>query len=211
MRKLERAGFKAAGGSILMETVLVMPILFFLVFGIIQFSLVWMAQQFTEYAAFCAARSLLVSRSGTGEQARIAGDAAKLALSWMCLADEGQTGVSVPGWGVVKGAGTVDRRVAVRILDNGENPATRAAAVEVRFLFPLMIPGMAVNKVIANFAGDGKREGRAEFFGDLDKAAGSPQEIAGWPYLRLTAACSLPMPYSTANFPAGGFAGASLK
>ena len=47
-------------GSILMEFVLVIPILYMLIFGIIQFAYIFLAKQLTFYAAYSAARSALV-------------------------------------------------------------------------------------------------------------------------------------------------------
>ena len=48
-------------GSILAETVVVMPLLLLLIFGIIQFAQVWMARQFVVYAAACAARAMTLA------------------------------------------------------------------------------------------------------------------------------------------------------
>lgn len=199
-------------GSVLSETVLVMPVLFLLIFGVIQFALVWTARQMTAYAAFCATRAIMVVPRA--EQQKAARDAAKVALSWMALADEGQGArVTIPGWGAVPGSGTIEERLerddgdeAVKILENGTKPV---AAVRVTFRFPLMIPGMAVNRMIGNAKNAPELEGKADFYGDLNKAAGNPDEISGWPYIELTETCVLPMPYSTVEFPTGGFSGAS--
>lgn len=49
-----------SSGSVLMETLIVMPPLTMLVFIIVQFALVWYAQIMTHYAAFNAARAALV-------------------------------------------------------------------------------------------------------------------------------------------------------
>ena len=47
-------------GTALMEFVLVMPILVFMIFCTIQLSLVCMAKQLTHYAAYSAARAVVV-------------------------------------------------------------------------------------------------------------------------------------------------------
>ncbi|MGN0833640.1 MAG: TadE/TadG family type IV pilus assembly protein [Kiritimatiellia bacterium] len=47
-------------GTVLMETLLTLPLLAALAFAIVQFSLVWYAQLMTHYAAFNAARAALV-------------------------------------------------------------------------------------------------------------------------------------------------------
>ena len=191
-------------GSILMETVLVLPLLFLLIFVIIQFAHIWIAKQMTAYAAYCATRAIMVVPPS--EQQNAAENAAKVALAWICIADDGQEGVFVPGWGKVNGSGSVSERLEVFIQNNGLQDSDPNASVEVRFKFPLIIPGMMVNKIIANFAADGQFSGRADIVSDLHRSAGNPGEIAGWPYLRLTEACTLPMPYSTKDFPANGFA-----
>ncbi|MBQ7651591.1 MAG: pilus assembly protein [Victivallales bacterium] len=202
-------------GSILAETVLVMPLFLLLIFGIIQFALIWTAKQMTAYAAFCATRAIMVVPDKGTEKINAARNAAKVALSWMCIADNGESGVSIPGWGRVNGSGSVDYRVIIEeadLLEKGE--ANPVAAVRVRFKYPLLIPGMAVNKVISSGATSigliGEGRGQVNFYEDLNEAAGNPDIIAGWPYIEIEETCVLPMPYSTANFPTGGFEGTSL-
>ena len=199
-------------GSILAETVLVMPLLLLLVFGIIQFALIWTAKQMTAYAAFCATRAIMVVPPS--EQQGAANDAAKVALSWMCMVDSGQTPVSIPGWGGITGSGSSNDRVRAQVLPGCNGVAAPVAAVEVKFKYPLLIPGMAVNRIVATGATStglvGEGEGLLNFYEDLHEAAGTPGMIAGWPYIELKEACVLPMPYSTENFPAGGFAGTNI-
>ena len=195
-------------GSILAETVLVMPLLLLLIFGIIQFALIWTAKQMTAYAAFCATRAIMVVPPA--EQQKAARDAAKVALSWMCIADNGSGRISIPGWGTIPGSGSVDDRVTATILPNCDGTADPVAAVKVEFKYPLLVPGMVVNKIIGNAKNAPALDGNADFYGDLSRSAGRPPEMFGWPYIELTETCVLPMPYSTANFPTGGFSGTSL-
>ena len=203
-------------GSVLVETVLVMPLLLLLIFGVIQFALIWTAKQMTAYAAFCATRAIMVVPPG--EQQQAARDAAKVALSWMALADEGAgKRVAIPGWGAIPGSGTIDQRfqrddgdVAVKILENGTDDAKQVAAVRLTFRYPLLIPGMAVNKIVGNSKNATVLHGKADFYGDLNKVAAQPDRISGWPYIELTETCVLPMPYSTAEFPSGGFSGTDI-
>ena len=201
----------AKRGSILAETVLVMPLLLLLIFGVIQFALIWTAKQMTAYAAFCATRAIMVVPAA--EKLDAARNAASVALSWMCMADQGENFVSIPGWGKVHGSGSVGRRVIIEPRDlheNGEN--NPVAAVTVHFRYPLLIPGMAVNRIVGNSenltAAD--MHGTGDFYRDWQTAIGQPNRIDGWPYITLTETCVLPMPYSTANFPTGGFSGTSL-
>ena len=234
-------------GSMLLETVLVMPLLMMLIFGVIQFALIWTAKQMTAYAAFCATRAIMVVPDKDGENGNekeyAAKCAAKVALSWFALADDpNEYGrrVQIPGWGAVFGSGSLDARLlradgnnGVEVRKNGENQPV--AAVRVSFRFPLMIPGMAVNKVIGNLS-DRNKEAKTiqeqervenyvsnDIYDDLYFAAGrgrfnNPKferggrdSINGWPYITLTETCVLPMPYSTAKFPTKGFKGTTLR
>ena len=195
-------------GSILAETVLVMPLLLLLIFGIIQFALIWTAKQMTAYAAFCATRAIMVVPPA--EQQKAAEDAAKAALSWMCIADGGAGArVVIPGWGAIPGSGSADSRVTANILPNGDGTSDPIAAVKVKFKYPLLIPGMSVNKIIGN-SKRGQLVSSSDFYGNLNTLASKPDEISGWPYIELIETCVLPMPYSTKNFPTGGFDGTSL-
>ena len=47
-------------GSVLLEFIIVMPVLLLLIFGTVQFALILMAKQLTQYAAFNAARAAIV-------------------------------------------------------------------------------------------------------------------------------------------------------
>lgn len=202
-------------GSVMMEAVIAMPILLFLIFVIIQFAHVWTAKQMVSYAAFCAARAALVAPPS--EQLGAAQNAARVALSWMCFADRGESGVVVPGWGKVNGSGSVQARVIMEPRDlicNGTSASDQVVAVRVRFRFPLLISGMAANKVLATFAaGSGATASSGGFIENLAAAAqDTDTSIDGfWPWIELTDTCVLPMPYSTGLFPAGAFSGAALN
>lgn len=212
--KCLRKMLRSRRGSVMMEAVIVMPILLFLIFLIIQFAHIWTARQLVSYAAFCATRAITVVNPG--EQQKAAENAAKMALSWMCLADGGDgsgRSVTVPGWGEIPGARSADQRVTVAVLEDGTDASRPVVAVKVAFCFPLLIPGMAVNSVLATAASGGGQldEKEYDFARNLNRAAGKPSLINGWPYLELTEICVLPMPYSTENFPSGGFNGCSLN
>ncbi len=172
-------------GSILAETVLVLPLLLLLIFGVIQFALIWTAKQMTAYAAFCATRAIMVVPSG--EQQKAAQDAAEVALSWMCMAEkdnQASNRVSIPGWGRIPGSASSRDRIAVEVVANGiDSPV---AAVEGRFKYPLLIPGMAVNRIIANRRVKIKgASDKADFYSDLDDAAkNADTSVDGfWPWL----------------------------
>ena len=198
---------RGRSGSVLMETVLVLPVLFLFIVGILQFAHIWMAKQMTAYAAYAAARAMMVVPPV--EQQAAAENAARMVLSWISLADEGDSkpGVSVPGWGKIYGSSSVWKRVEVFA---NNTPTTVSAKVE--FKFPLMMPGMAANRIIASAATDSYvlPESSGDFWEDWSNAAGNPSSIDGWPYIELKEDCILPMPYSTADFPSGAFRGVSL-
>ncbi len=220
-------------GSMLAETVIVMPILMLLIFGIVQFALVWTAKQMTAYAAFCATRAIMVVRPDDAgkdefEQSYAAESAAMVALSWIATADydrESATRVSIPGWGRVVGSGSMSRRLNVEVLATGSDPGSDDdpekmvdgpfAAVKVVFRYPLLIPGMGVNNILANATQNPSSrlftEKDKDFYASLNEADGENLvTISGWPYIELTETCVLPMPYSTANFPKNGFEGTDI-
>ena len=202
-------------GSVLAETVLVMPLLLLLIFGIIQFAQIWMARQFVVYAAACSARAMTVVHPD--EQADAADKAAKLALSWLCLAEADteseNEGVEVPGWGLIPGSRSVDRRVTTETLFDGVDDTNPVVGVRVGFRFPLLIPGMAINTILGNFANrDQPLTQGADFYGNLAQASRNPiVDIDGWPYINFQETCILPMPYSPYNFPKGGYDGCRIN
>ena len=209
-------------GSILMETVLVMPLLLLLIFGILQFAQICMARQFVVYAAACAARAMTVVQPS--EQADAADKAAKLALSWLCLAEDdsesGNAGVEVPGWGIIPGSRSVDRRVTVTFPRDDEGDRYDGTkdkypfvAVSVGFKFPLLIPGMAINTILGNFANRDQPLAKGfDFYDNLAQASSNPiVDIDGWPYVKFEETCILPMPYSPKNFPRGGYDGCQIS
>lgn len=208
-------------GSIMMETVLVMPLLLLLIFGILQFAQIWMARQLVVYAAACSARAMTVVLPE--EQADAADKAAKLALSWLCLVEDGSesgnAGVEVPGWGRIPGSRSVDRRVRTSVLLNGRrydgtDDANPVVGVTVSFRFPLLIPGMAINTILGNFANRPNQplSQGADFYGNLAQANRNPiVDIDGWPYMDFRETCILPMPYSPRNYPKGGYDGCRIN
>lgn len=204
-------------GSVLMETVIVMPVLLLLIFGVIQFAHIWTARQMVAYAAFCATRAVMVVPPDEQEEA--AQNAAEVALSWINLVDD-KSGkeVTVPGWGKIGGSGLSPesrddgwngKRVKVDVVESGKDK--EMAVVEVKFRFPLLIPGMAVNKVIANAESQFNERPTTDFYRELNTAAGKPRLIDGWPYIELKETCVLPMPYSTEDFPEGAFDDVNIR
>ena len=201
-------------GSVLMETVIAMPVLLLLIFGVIQFAHIWTARQMTAYAAYCATRAVMIVPPE--EQKTAAQNAAEVALSWMNLADSKNDDVTIPGWGGINGSGTSDygrRRTSAEVLANGADDDFQVSSVRVKFRFPLLIPAMAINKIIATTAVSGASLARrtGDFYIDLERSAGNPDLIDGWPYIELTETCVLPMPYSTVRFPKDAFKDVDIR
>lgn len=213
-------------GSILMETVIVMPILLLLIFGIIQTAMIWTGKQLTVYAAYCAARAITVVRApeyededaalgkldlqGAYEQDEAARRAAKMALAWICFYDSNENSeiakrIQIPGWGAVDQSGSMDKRVRVEVLKRGAGAPY--VAVRVTFVMSLMMPVMGVDALMAKAAaGDGNEiYTGSDFYRNLDKASKGASRLYGLPSIMFTEVCAIPMPYSTRNFPRGAF------
>lgn len=197
----------------MMETVIVMPIILLLIFMIIQFAHVWIARQMVVYAAYCGARSMMTVVPQ--EQYAAASNAVEIALSWICLADnpndKNETRLVVPGWGEIPGSGSRHRRITTTVLGDGVSDDRQFVGVRVEFKFPLLIPGMGVNAILGNQVNDNQDGVRpttgdeTDFYRNLATMADKPVLIDGWPYITFRETCVLPMPYSTRNFPKGGY------
>lgn len=220
-------------GSILMEFVMVAPLVLLLVSFVLQFAHIWTARQITAYAAYCATRAIMAVPPEEQEDA--AKKAAELACSWMSLVGrkggDGDDGgnVSIPGWGVIPGSDSAEVRVAnTAVVENGASRPV--ASVTVQFKFPLVLPlagrmmswwvnkpdekldsldyghhsmtgestkGWAGQEVVMDEHGNAEERGEAH---DMSR-----QTDGKYPFIVLTETCVLPMPYSTARFPACGY------
>lgn len=225
MRSLPRA----CRGSVLMETVIVMPVLLLLIFGIIQTAMIWTGKQLTVYAAYCAARAITVVRApseesdGNGwkdksdeqsatEQDDAARKAARLALAWICFYDSNEQDeignrVVIPGWGAIDQSGSIDKRIGVEILNRGTQDSDPYVSVRVTFAMSLMMPVMGVDVLMAKAAASDGSEiySGSDFYGNLAKASRGAPRMYGLPYITFSEVCTIPMPYSTRNFPRGAY------
>ena len=209
MDKMTRSVQSAAmrKGTMLMEFVLTMPILFMLIMLVIQFAQVMLARQMVAYAAFCSTRSMLCSKpsewQGSGKSS-CAHQAARRALAWINIyGDPNGTanGVLVPGWGHVPESDSVDKRLNVTTSIS----QARYVKSTVAYKFPLLVP--VAGQMVGFLSKD-----RAE----NSLYVSSETMMAGWtgetgdlvdeiPYILLTETCVLPLPYSTVNMPKGAF------
>ena len=118
-------------GSILMETVIVMPLLVALIFGALQMAHIHVARQIVSYAAYAAARATLpVTADKEKEEAE---KAAQRILCWLVASpDSLHSGVMMPD---PEAKSVRDRLLDFRVRKNGWNNE-----VELKFAFPLVMP-----------------------------------------------------------------------
>ena len=158
-------------GTVLMETVLVLPILTTFMFAIVQFALIWYAQLMTHYAAYNAARAALVyhpseyrtTESGAiaakfQERAGVCWQAAVRTLAPISFSPEGgNSSLTIPGWwpltdGVVPYSSYIREQVRMHVAADGVEPCEEGDGYVkacVDFDFPLVVPVMG--KMIAAF------------------------------------------------------------
>lgn len=196
-------------GTALMEFVLVMPIFVFMVFCIIQLSLVCMAKQLTHYAAFSAARACIVYNPAEFSSdvqfysnQGVAHRAACTALSWLGQLPGGPNPLMVPGWGNVPGSGYVSQQVFIDPARSAILSDVSAVKVTVGFRYPLHIP--FAGNIIGYFNGGGKADGNWNLVGllptdmpELLKA----NKIAEMPCFLMRETCIMPMPWDINMFP----------
>ena len=88
-------------GTMLMEFVLTMPILFMLIMLIVQFAQIMVVRQFVAYAAFCSTRSMLCSNpsewNNGDKKYNCAHQAARRALAWVNIFGTPET-AHLRGW-----------------------------------------------------------------------------------------------------------------
>lgn len=206
-------------GSMLMEFVITMPILVFLIMFVLQLAYLQLAHECTAYAAFCAARAMLVSNplEGRGEKSGCAWRAATVALAW--FHPQGLKGkkdglIEIPGWGKIPGSDTIEDHVKIvnpydDMLETlNKNGYASIARVTVSYDCPMMIPvaGEVMAWALRKDRKDDEDDGN-DLFGWLpvvDKSKLSRKDGESFPFVTIEETCALPMPYSTYNYPCGG-------
>ena len=171
---MSKSLWKDDDGTALMECVLVMPLLVFMIFMLIQLSLVCMARQVLHYAAYSAARATLVyhpneygGMNGENfvfyEKFGVAYQAACQALAWVGQVGGGDAKMWIPDWGQIPASGYIRDQVSIDCTNSAMLSAEQAGGVSqshvpavkvtVRFHYPLQIP--MAGTIIAYFAGGG--------------------------------------------------------
>ncbi len=122
-------------GSVLLEFVFAFPLMLALLFACMQIAHIWTARLVVYYAATAAARTILTAHESEYEDA--AQQAAEQVLSWTVIGQAfGEIPKEVPGWGLIPGSGSIDRktRVEVQAIDDWNY------RVDVEFDFGLIMP-----------------------------------------------------------------------
>ncbi|MBO4632258.1 MAG: pilus assembly protein [Lentisphaeria bacterium] len=118
-------------GSVLMETLISMPLLIALVFGALQIAHIHIARQVVNYAAYAAVRAALPAENSKEEES--ARKAAQRILCWLTAsADSVHDGVLMPD--------PESKTVKDRILEFKVNRKDWSREVELKFAFPLVMP-----------------------------------------------------------------------
>lgn len=212
------------GGTVLMEAVLCLPLLLLLVTGVIQFARIWEARLMVQYAAYNAARAALVYNTedyadidkSTGKITFKSSEgpvwvAAVNTLAWKSATSAG-TGdasgdYSFPGFSGdlsfrIHDSAFVRRQIVVSADKSWESNGV--VKVTVKFKSPLLFSIFAL----------GSTQGDPESAEDIGSGSEAPlvhdssldvAEHTQWddsiPHVILTESCTMPKPWSTANYP----------
>ncbi len=196
-------------GTALMEFVLIMPIFVFMIFCIIQLSLVCMAKQLTHYAAYSAARAAIVyNPADFSEDGKFYSNkgvvhrAACTALSWLGQMPGGPEPLNVPGWGTVPGSGFIGRQVFIDPEASQFFTDVPAVKVTVAFRYPLHIP--FAGSIIGYFNSGGTADGNWDLVGllptDMPEKM-KDNKLGETPAFLMRESCILPMPWDNNMFP----------
>lgn len=172
---------KHESGSVLMETIMAMPLLIALTFGALQMAHIHIARQVVSYAAYAAARATLPETGGKEEDA--ARKAAQRILCWLTASAECvHDGVLMPD--------PESKAVKDRILEFKVTRADWNREVEFRFAFPLVMP-LAAQIIAFQFNPTDFSKGEA---GDHISNRKFGDSFTG-PHLVFHERASLPKPY----------------
>ena len=187
-----------------MEAVVCLPVVLVMILGCMQIAHIWFARQIVQYAAYSAARALLVVPNDEHEKAvkpdGAAFEAAANVCAWVALSQkQGSKEFEIPGWGGIPGSGGMDEKLELK-LDTPEGEWY--PVVTVKFDFPLVMP------IAGHIIGRGMnpwQEGR-EWQPDRkdmtgDKHSGEPMNF---PYIRFEESASLVKPYKLLPFKTDG-------
>ena len=122
---------RSSRGSMLMETVVVLPLLVALIFGALQMAHIHAARQIASYAAYAAARATLPVEEKQEKEA--AEKAARRVLCWLVAMPQSmRDGVLMPD---PDAKAVRDRLIRFEVKQDGYD-----REVELKFAFPLVMP-----------------------------------------------------------------------
>ena len=160
--RADKYNFKNDKGSVLMESVICLPVLLLLSLAAAQFAHLWYCRTIVHYAAFSAARAAVTApRNQENAQARRAAEIVCAPIAFtnpLGGVDFGLPGITpprkdfqdpIPGSGAVNGGDTTILRVAVA------TTSLHNVKAEVQFGVPLLFPlaGPVIGRAIAHFCG----------------------------------------------------------
>lgn len=178
-------------GSVMLEFILAFPIVLTLMLACVQFAHIWLARQVVHYAAYCAARTCLVShKSEYGSPAPKR--AAVAVCAWIVKGhSSGESDETVPGWGGIPGSGGAKRKTRVTIDSSDEWNVT--ATVEHDFGLIVPIAGPMIGWLVNPWRQGGEwLEQRADPSGNVGSA-----DLLRHAHITFTETVSLPKPYVT--------------
>ena len=188
-------------GSVLMESLLVLPLLLMLIGGIFQFARFWEAKLLTRYAAYNAARAALVYnplhyRIPADDGGPNAGQfksnegvcwmAAVTTLSWLSSTTEAAN-YEMPGYGQVPNSSLIARQV--HIVPEGCKEGDGWVKVTVQFQFPTLFS--VFDATLMHPERDVAEERGIDAIRDTAKN----------PWFTFTETCVMPKPWTTERFP----------
>lgn len=199
-----------------MEFVLVMPLLFVMIMGVLQIAHIWMARQVVHYAAYCAARSTLTANTQLFQDQAVARNAAYRVCAWIAFDDEGdgdaQDVTEIPGWGKIPFSESVKKRtrVVTGFTDVEYSgmlsacPWQTRAVVEFDFALLMPVAGQMMSYLVkqdASAVSGQIQSGEIAVRPGMGWTGQEEKKNYSYPYITLKEMCILPKPYSTAIYP----------
>lgn len=197
-----KAFWRDSRGTVLMESVMVLPLLLMLIAGIFQFARFWQAKLLTRYAAYNAARAALVynpvhyrypaddpgpNAGKFFEKKGVCWLAAVTTLSWLSSTTDAKN-LWVPGYGRV--AHSTGIRSQVRLFAEGCREENGWVLVTLVFEFPTIFAAFDAALVHPDMT-------RGQANGELDRLFSTSK----YPRFVFVESCLLPKPWTTERFP----------
>lgn len=192
LHAVEKINMKSDKGSVLMESVICLPLLLLLSLGVAQYAHVWYCRTIVHYAAFCAARAAVTAPAGdAGTQARQAAETVCAPIAFSGSA--GGRDMELPGIGAVPGSGAL-KVESQNILDVKVSEESRHYVMaEVEFGVPLLFPvaGPVIGQSMELFSGNSYSPGAGKGPGGAIRIAANND----FPRIVFTEKVFMPKPF----------------